>query len=95
MKYFAYDTAPYDEPGNFKVLESNSSCVNLEWTEPVFPNGIITNYTVSYYHQQHLDNFTWTGDQTVIKLCSTKPLWNTVFGTHAWPLLLSSCYQEL
>ena len=62
MKYFPFDTAPYDEPGDFRVLENNSSCINLKWKKPDFPNGIITNYTVSchqqYWTEIHLDNFT-------------------------------------
>ena len=45
--FFALDTAPYDKPRTFAVKDHNSSCVSLEWAEPEFPNGLITNYTVS------------------------------------------------
>ena len=69
---FALDTAPYDEPRTFAVKDHNSSCVSLEWTEPEFPNGIITNYTVSclrFIHNQAKPTDI-VEDKQEYKLCS-------------------------
>ena len=41
-------TEPGDSPANFTVAVINSTAVELTWSEPLLPYGIIVSYTVTY-----------------------------------------------
>ena len=44
-------TAPGDRPQNFQVDMITSTQVNLSWSRPRTPNGVITHYTVTYSNE--------------------------------------------
>ena len=39
---------PGDPPSNFRGTVVNSTAVSLTWSEPLFPHGVITSYTITY-----------------------------------------------
>ena len=42
------EDAPKDPPRNFTFISISSTSVTLTWRRPETPNGIITNYTLTY-----------------------------------------------
>ena len=56
---------PETPPMNCEANVINSTAITLTWSPPVMPNGIITNYNVSYVPGQSLSTADYSTDGNV------------------------------
>ena len=54
--------APDGSPENFQVSDVNSTAVNLTWSDPLIPNGIVTTFTVTYNFSNIVQSITLSAD---------------------------------
>ena len=58
--------APETPPVNCEATAIDSTTIMITWSPPVMPNGIITNYNVSYVPGQSLSTADYSTDGNVI-----------------------------
>ena len=57
--------APETPPVNCEAIPIDSTTIMITWSPPVMPNGIITNYNVSYVPGQSLSTADYSTDGNV------------------------------
>ena len=56
---------PETPPVNCEAIAIDSTTIMITWSPPVMPNGIITNYNVSYVPDQSLSTADYSTDRNV------------------------------
>ena len=81
--YFCFfNTVPGSTPLNLNISIINSSTLQLSWTQPLIPNGIITKYTINCIEENN-KNHTVVTSTTMILVSDLSPYTNytcSVFG---------------
>ena len=60
-----YTVGPETAPVNCSATAINSTAINITWSPPVMPNGIITNYNISYVPGLSLSTADYSADRNV------------------------------
>ena len=60
-----YTLAPETPPVNCSATAMNSTAIMITWSPPVMPNGIITDYNVSYVPGESLSTADYSADGNV------------------------------
>ena len=64
-KLYIYCTAPETPPRDCFAVSNSSTSIYINWTTPVMPNGILTDYNVSYVPGQSLSTADYSTDGNV------------------------------
>ena len=72
---FIFYKGPGSSPLNLKIKVINSSTLQLSWTQPLIPNGIITKYTINCRGENN-KNHTVVTSTTMILVLDLSPYTN-------------------